>query len=302
MSRHTLAVLYEHPVWFEGLFAQLAAAGVPHERWLADSLAWDCDAGGGDLPALFLSRMSASAAWRGHAHAQLAVLAFLRHLESQRIEVINGAAAYEFEISKLRQIALLRSCGARTPRTCAANHPGALAKIAEALTYPVFWKPDCGGAGSGILRFDSPRALLAAAPTLDFGSTRLGILQEAIQAREQASYRVEVLDGEVLYGLRIQREGEGYNLCPADVCESAAKPRFEAWKVPEDIATLVVHMARRAKLDVGGFEFIEDMRTGEPVFFDINPLSNFVAGAKELLGFCPTRRFVEYLRRRLAAL
>jgi glutathione synthase/RimK-type ligase-like ATP-grasp enzyme len=299
LSRQTLGILYEHPVWFESLFAELARAGVAHERWDAATLAWDTEPA--DLPALFLSRMSASAAWRGHAHAQMAVLAFLRHLEASRVEVINGTAAYELEISKLRQIELLQACGARTPRTCAVNHPDALPQVAEALPYPVFWKPDCGGAGSGIQRFDSPRALLAAAGNLDFGSTRLGILQEAVAARNSATYRIEVLDGEVLYGLRITRGGEGYNLCPADGCESAAKPRFEAWRVPEEIATQVVHMARRSRLDVGGFEFVEDLRNGEPVYFDINPLSNFVTGAKELLGFCPTRRFVDYLRRRLAA-
>ncbi len=299
MRRQTLGILYEHPAWFEGLFGELGRAGVAFEKWHADSLAWD--AGGQHLPVLFLSRMSASAAWRGHAHAQMAVMAFLRHLAAMRVEVINGAAAYELEVSKLRQIELLRSCGARAPRTWAVNNPEALPRVAGELIYPLFWKPDCGGAGSGIVRFDSPRALLSAARDLDFGSTRLGILQEAVQGRDGATYRVEVLDGEVLYGLRITRQGEGYNLCPADGCESAAKPRFEAWKVPAEIATQVIHMARRANLDVGGFEFIEDLKTGEPVYFDINPLSNFVAGAKELLGFCPTRRFVEYLRRRLDA-
>lgn len=299
MRRQTLGILFEHPTWFEGLFAELGRAGIAVEKWHADALAWG--AGDGELPVLFLSRMSASAAWRGHAHAQMAVMAFLRHLDAMRVEVVNGAAAYELEISKLRQMELLHACGARTPRTWAVNNPEALSRLAGELVYPLFWKPDCGGAGSGIARFDSARALLAAARDLDFGSTRLGILQEAIQGREAATYRVEVLDGEALYGLRITRQGEGYNLCPADGCESAAKPRFEAWKVPAEIATQVVHMARRAKLDVGGFEFIEDLKTGEPVFFDINPLSNFVAGAKELLGFCPTRRFVEYLRRRLFA-
>lgn len=299
MRRQALGVLYEHPTWFDGLFAELVRAGVAHERWRADSLAWE--AGGGVLPALFLSRMSASAAWRGHANAQQAVLEFLWHLAAERIEVINGAAAYELEISKLRQIEVLRTCGARTPRTFAANHSEAVPRVAESLVYPVFWKPDCGGAGSGIQRFDSPAELLAAAPHLDFGCTRIGILQEAVAAREAVTYRVEVLDGEVLYGLRIARQGEGYNLCPADGCESAAKPRFEAWQVPAPIAMQVIHIARRARLDVGGFEFVEDMKTGEPVYFDINPLSNFVSGAKELLGFCPTRRFVEYLRRRLAA-
>jgi glutathione synthase/RimK-type ligase-like ATP-grasp enzyme len=299
LKRQALGVLFEHPTWFEGLFAELSRAGVPHERWRADSLAWE--AGGGDLPVLFLSRMSASAAWRGHANAQQAVLAFLRHLESERVEVINGAAAYELEISKLRQLEVLRACGARTPRTWAVNHPEALQGIAEALAYPVFWKPDCGGAGSGIQRFDGSRALVAAAAGLDFGCTHVGLLQEAITAREPATFRVEVLDGQVLYGLRIVRQGEGYNLCPADGCESTAKPRFEAWQVPEAVATQVIHMARRARLDIGGFEFIVDMKTGEPVFFDINPLSNFVAGAKELLGFCPTSRLVEYLRRRLFA-
>ena len=45
-----------------------------------------------------------------------------------------------------------------------------------------------------------------------------------------------------------------------------------------------------------------DHRTGEPVFYDLNALSNFVANAADILPFDPTARFVDYIERRLVAL
>ena len=36
-----LAILYEHPRWFEGLFAELRARGIAFDQWKAESLALD---------------------------------------------------------------------------------------------------------------------------------------------------------------------------------------------------------------------------------------------------------------------
>jgi glutathione synthase/RimK-type ligase-like ATP-grasp enzyme len=294
-----LAILYEHPSWFQALFEELRRQGVPFEAWHAEALTFDLD--GTDFPDLVVNRMSPSAQFRGHGHAQFAVRDLLEFLDSRKVAVVNGARAYEYEISKIRQTQLFRACGARTPRTRVVNHASLLMQAAEGLTYPVLVKPNCGGAGSGIERFDSPRELAAKAAQVEFGCDHTALVQELIPTRDGACYRVEVLDGEILYCVRIQRDGQGYNLCPADVCESAAKPVFTRCEPLDEAATTALGVARRGGLDVCGVEYMIDHRTGEPVFYDLNALSNFVADAERVVGFNPTRRFADYLARRLWA-
>lgn len=295
-----LAILYEHPEWFRPLFAELRRRGIAFTEWRADALAYDLDER--EFPGLVLNRMSASAASRGHGHGQFAVRDFLAFLESRRVAVINGALAYEYEISKVRQHELFRRVGARLPRTKVVNHASLLAPAAEGLAFPLLVKPNCGGAGMGIQRFETAAELAAAADAVEFGCDHTVHLQEVIGSRDGSCYRIEVLDGEVLYCVRIQRAGSGFNLCPADICSSAAKPVFTSCQPLPEAAATAISVARLGKLDVCGVEYMVDQRTGEPVFYDLNALSNFVANAAEILPFDPTARFVDYLERRLVAL
>lgn len=295
-----LAILYEHPEWFRPLFEALRQAGVPFEQWRADALAWRLDQT--EWPDLVFNRMSASAAWRGHGHAQFAVRELLAVLEARRVAVVNGAAAYELEISKVRQLELFRRAGARTPRTGVANSPGQLLRAADGIPFPVLVKPNCGGAGHGVMRFDSLKDLEAGAAEAAFGCDHTALVQEHIPSRDGACYRIEILDGEILYCLRVQRDGSGYNLCPADACASPARPVFTRCEPLPEAATLALNAARLGKIDLCGIEYIIDHRTGEPVFYDLNVLSNFVANARGVLGFDPWERLVEYLGRRLHAL
>ena len=295
-----LAILYEHPEWFRPLFAELRRRGIAFTEWRADALSYDLDER--EFPDLVLNRMSPSAASRGHGHGQFAVRDFLAFLDSRKVAVVNGATAYEYEISKVRQHALFQRVGARTPRTKVVNHASLLTNACEGLTFPILVKPNCGGAGMGIRRFDSAAELAAGADSVNFGCDHTVHAQEFVATRDGSCYRIEVLDGEVLYCVRIQREGQGFNLCPADICSSAAKPKFtRCYPLPE-AAAIAVSVARLGKLDVCGVEYMVDHRTGEPVFYDLNALSNFVANAAEILPFDPTARFVDYLERRLAAL
>lgn len=295
-----LAILYEHPEWFRPLFDALARAGIPFEQWRADSLAFGLDET--DLPDLVFNRMSASATWRGHAHAQFAVRELLAVLEARRVAVVNGAPAYELEISKVRQMELFRRAGARVPRTGVANCPKQLMQAARGLAFPVMVKPNCGGAGAGVRRFDSPAQLEAAAGEAEFGCDNVALVQEHIPSRDGACYRIEILDGQVLYCLKVQRDGAGYNLCPADACASASKPVFTRCEPLPEAETIALNAARLGRIDLCGVEYIIDHRTGEPVFYDLNVLSNFVANAREVVGFDPHERLVEYLGRRLHAL
>ena len=54
-------------------------------------------------------------------------------------------------------------------------------------------------------------------------------------------------------------------------------------------------------MDVGGIEYMIDDRDGRPKFYDLNALSNFVAGPREVLGWDPHEPFVDWLIGQIAA-
>ena len=153
---------------------------------------------------------------------------------------------------------------------------------------------------------------------MDLGIDGTALVQEFLPARGGAITRIEILDGELLYAIRITPPaGFGFNLCPADICRDekespigtpvegvcATKPAMEiaVTDVPRDVLDTARSIARAAGLDICGIEYLVDDRDGEPYFYDINALSNFVTDAPSIVGFDPFERFVDYLERRLAA-
>lgn len=303
-----IGILYEHPEWFELLFNELHRRNLPFTKLPADALLYDPTA----PPNLDLvvNRMSPSSHRRGHGNGIFLVRDYLRHLEENNIPVVNGSPAYAVEISKAWQLDLFRRCGVGYPKAIVVNHASRVLEAARALTFPIVFKPNVGGSGAGIVRFDSLDQLAAA--TFDFGVDGTALLQEFLPARGQSIVRVEILDGEFLYAIRIWPDLTSFNLCPADICqvpdEIAACPVDTPGKKklrieredpsPEAIAGALA-LAKAAQLDVGGIEFLVDDRTGQIAYYDINALSNFVTDAVNVVGFDPTAKFVDYLERRL---
>jgi hypothetical protein len=310
-----IAILYEHPEWFELLFAELNRRGLAHEKVHADSLLLDPEADG--LPHLLVNRMSPSAHKRGHGHGIFATKDYLVHMEEMGVPVVNGSAAWAVETSKARQIDLFRRVGVAYPRARVINHPSRAVEAAQGLCFPVVVKPNVGGSGAGIVRFDSLEQLAGA--DLELGIDHTALIQEFLPAREGAIVRVEVLDGEFLYAIKIFPDFTSFNLCPADICQADAaaqqqqefgvcpappaekkKLRLERTDPPRPAIEAVRQLAHAAGLDVGGIEYLVNDRTDEICFYDINALSNFVTDAINVVGFDPTARFVDYLERRLA--
>jgi glutathione synthase/RimK-type ligase-like ATP-grasp enzyme len=134
--------------------------------------------------------------------------------------VVNGYDAFTLETSKALQLLLLERLGLPYPRARVVNHPSRLLSAAEGLTYPVIVKPNVGGSGALMRRFESPDELAAGAEGLDFGIDRTAIVQEYLAPAGGAIVRVEVLDGRLLYAIKIQTDPEAsFNLCPADICQ-----------------------------------------------------------------------------------
>jgi hypothetical protein len=136
-------------------------------------------------------------------------------------------------------------------------------------------------------------------------------VQEFIPQEHNRITRVETLDGKFLYGIRIYTTGQSFDLCPADVCQTVDGQqldasicavdapqrglRVEAFTPPGDIVAAVERIVQAADIDVGGVEYMIDARDGRLYFYDINALSNFVADARNLIGFDPHERLVDYL-------
>lgn len=312
-SEPRLGIVYEHPEWFAPLFAELERREIPYDRIDVGAHAFDPDVP--EVPwTIVLNRMSPSAYLRGHAQAIMYTREFLRYLEVAGVDVVNGADAFALETSKVAQLLLLRRLGLPAPRARVINHPAQAPVAAAGLTFPVIVKPNIGGSGAGIQRFDSPEALQMAtgSGTLDLGIDHTALVQEFLPARDGHIVRVEVLDGRYLYAIKVYPNfEEGFNLCPADICQPDAVVetsadlcpvdlprvalRVEGYTPPDAVITDVLAIARAAGFDLGGVEYLIDDRNGRIIFYDINVLSNFVTDAVHVVGFDPYAVLVDYL-------
>ncbi|MDP9121237.1 MAG: hypothetical protein M3O15_07695 [Acidobacteriota bacterium] len=307
-----IAIYYEHPVWFERLFAEFERRGTPYFKVDARSHLFDPGelAADGRFPLIF-NRMSPSA-YRRSPGQIFYTLHYLAHLELAGKRVINGLQAFRHETSKALQLALLRSLGLPAPRARVFHHPSQAPAAAAGLRFPVVVKPNVGGSGAGVTRYESPVELAsaAAAGALDMGLDEVALVQEFIPARGGHITRVEVVGGKFLYGIKVFLSGETFDLCPADICRTAggvelggvcaveapkAGLRVEGTVPPPEVVADVERIMRHAGIDVGGIEYLIDDRDGQLYFYDVNALSNFVASGQEVVGFDPFVPLVDYL-------
>lgn len=307
-----IAIYYEHPEWFRPLFGELDRRALPYEAVEAASHRYDPER----TPdyALVLNRMSPSAYLRGHGAAIGYTHAFLAHLERSGVRVVNGRRAFETETSKALQLSILRELGLPHPRARVIGDPRQAPAAAEGLRYPVVVKPNVGGSGAGIVKFDDADALrrAAAAGTLDLGPDGTALVQEYIEPEAGHIVRVEMLGGSLLYAIRVHTTGETFDLCPADICRSADGRalagacatdrglRVEGYEPPAQVVDDVARIMDAAGIEVGGVEYVVSARDGRRYYYDINALSNFVADATRVVGFDPFPRLVDYLEREAA--
>jgi len=318
----TIGVLYEHPEWFKPLFAELDRRGLAYERIAAARLLFS--PGPERRFDLVFNRMSPSAYLRGAGHAIFSTRHYLARLALHGVPTVNGFDAFSLETSKVAQLSLVASLGLRAPRTRIVNRADLAPEAAQGLRFPVLIKPNVGGSGAGIRRFEAPEELRAAAERgeVELGLDHTGLVQEALPPAGGHIVRVEVLDGRFLYAIKIYpRSDAGFNLCPADICQApvddgkkVAAPleacpveapkrglRIEHYRPPERVIQEVLAIARAGRLDLGGVEYLVDERDGQVYYYDVNALSNFVTDAPRLVGFDPFVTLVDYLAARLEA-
>ena len=297
-----LAIFYEHPVWFEPLFAALDRRGVAYTRTKLDDYVFDPGADAAPAPVVF-NRLAMSAAQRHDEHPIFFTQALMAHFEQLGARVVNGSAALAVDASKARQLSLFRALGLATPATRIVHRRADLAKAADGLRFPLMVKANIGGSGAGMARYDSLDDLTMWA---DDGTTPTGVdgvalVQEYVSARDGRVIRCETLNGRFLYALALDGAGSTFDLCPADVCAADRADKggpqitISRFDPPVEIVRAVEAVSKAANLDVGGIEYMIDDRDGVARFYDINALSNFVAKPLDVLGYDPHETLVDYL-------
>ncbi|HXE35498.1 MAG TPA: hypothetical protein VN087_16410 [Verrucomicrobiae bacterium] len=307
-----IAIYFEQQHWFKPLFEQLDARGVNWVKVDARNHQYDVAAKEREYSLLF-NRMSPSAWQRGIGHGIFYTLNYLSHLEEKGVRVVNGSRAFTHEISKALQCSVLEALGLQYPKARVINHPSQALTAAEGIGYPLIIKPNIGGSGAGIKKFNSPDELRGAVEenSLSFGIDNVALVQEFFKARDGVITRVEVLGGEYLYAIQIHITGDTFDLCPADICKNTKGEELtrlacpvdapksgltvEAYEPPRQVIDDVERIMEVAGIEVGGIEYVIDDRTGRLLYYDINALSNFVSDPERMIGFNPYARLADYL-------
>ncbi len=290
-----LAILYEHPLWFEPLFAALDRRGVAFTRAKPDGF-WNPADQNAPAPVVF-NRIAMSSFLRNDEHPIFDTMAMLDHWRRTGARVINGTDVLAIDASKARQLSLIASLGLAIPETRVVHRAADVVPAAQTLRFPLVVKANIGGSGAGIIRFDSLDELRTAVADADLPSSVDGVLlvQEYVPVRDGAITRIETLDRQFLYAIEVAGGG-AFDLCPADACVVPGSGiKMAAVEPSQTLKDAAEAIARAVDLDVGGVEVMIDDRDGIARFYDINALSNFVAKPLETLGWDPHDRLVDYL-------
>lgn len=296
MSEPKIYVLHENAAWVEPLRAAFAERDLPFAEWFLDEGRVDFERTPPE--GVFYNRMSASSFTRGHRFGPELTRHTLQWLEDHGRRVVNDSRAVALEVDKLAQYRRLRAAGIRTPRTVAAVGRGEVVAAAAAFgAWPLVLKPNRGGKGHDVRRFDDLVALeehvnsAAFEPPLD-GVT---LVQEYLRTPEPFITRAEFVGGRYLYAVRVNTSA-GFELCPADVCQTDdAPPLFQV--VPRIDACLIERLEAFLAdngIGIAGVEFATDA-DGRSFAYDVNTNTNYNPDAEARAGVSGMGAIADYL-------
>lgn len=305
-----IIILDEHPNWLEPLYMALTNRGVLYKK--IDTSTASFDPAEKEKNTLYVNRFSPSAAKRGHDRSAGFVLNYLSHLESQKKRIINGVNTVLLETSKARQASLLESLHIPYPKSIVVNDQQKILDYLDDFIFPVVVKPNCGGSGMGVRKFETKKALEDAVKDTELEPSNDGvlILQEFIQPQEGFVVRVETINKKVIYGMKVFTQ-DTFNLCPSESCDlqrnlsssdmgyCVATPKenvtFALYpNLPNDVVKAVENIVAEAGLETAGIEYVVD-RKGKWYIYDINALSILRGTLKEEYGIDGWGMLADYI-------
>lgn len=294
-----IGLIYEHPTWSQHMIDLLRSRGHTVRELGVASHSWDASA---DPPQcdVWVNRINAMPSDPLTATVTMSSARnLMTWLATHGCNVMNGARAHQLGASKIAQAALFRRAGLVAPATLPIRSPEEAFRAASIVGFPVVTKPNAGGSGRGVQRYDSPGELRAAIDrgSVDLGPDHTAIVQPWIESADGGLYRIEMIDGELLYTTRQDLVDGWFNYCAADGCSTSGTGAIDLCSPAPDVIAGARRVALVAEASMGSVEYIVDATTGSPTFVDFNPFSNLVSGMDAQLGFSPTERMVEAIER-----
>ncbi|WP_261817106.1 ATP-grasp domain-containing protein [Vibrio gallicus] len=294
-------ILHENEEWIVPLQHAFEKLNVPAKAWFVNQAHIEFDSIPED--AIYYNRMSASSHTRGHRYAPELTRVIDKWLSLHNVTVVNGNGVIDLEVCKISQYAALQKAGIATPRTQAVVGSELIVSAAEKFnTWPLIIKPNRGGKGLGVEKFNSINELKIALRRLKEDAPLDGIwlLQEYIQSEQPYIIRCEYVGGKFLYAVKVSTEG-GFELCPADGCaiENTFCPAFEHEQPSQnhtaekfevttqlDSYPLIKQHERFLSdnhIDIAGIEVICDA-SGKWYSYDVNTNTNYNSKAETRAG------------------
>ena len=307
-----IAFLYEHPTWSEKLIDCFHNNDINLQLINIDELTFDTDSFDIDFD-LLINRVNVMPYEKRDSAIVFHTLHFLNWLELSGVRIINGARTHYIGSSKVVQNGIFSMLNLDTPRAIAIYKNKDALKAAEKIGFPVIIKPNIGGSGSNIARFNSSVELKLAIDQklINLGVDGSGLVQKYIYS-DGYVYRVEILGDELFYSTKQKIVENKFNYCATkgcnidtrnteqeeefDFCVFESSHQIQLHDVPQEILQQVIKIIKKTSADFGGIEYIINRETGKPCYFDFNPYSNFVSHGETFLGFSPEQRFVDFIK------
>lgn len=277
MSNHQpiIGILYESDEWSDHKLARELRCA------LADAgLDWNVEAIDMEQPdaidralrcRLLVSRVFASAGFRGHQASLDRMPQLIESIEEASIPLVNPAQAHAFEVSKQLATNALDEAGFAVPDIYGCGLPTEL--DAGSLPFPCIIKPNCGGRGewTAILHSaEEAHAFLSSAPGIEF------IVEEPIDPERGFLTRIEMVDGNV--ALAVKR-----SVAPNGLSGYHHGSTYSPYDdFPASLREAATRAATALGFTFGSFDVIECARGA--FFIDANSVSNVSEDCTELLG------------------
>jgi hypothetical protein len=295
-----IIVIHENNDWMPPFVEAFKALKLDYQLWYLPEMSLDLT----ETPpkAVYWSRMSASSHTRGHRYEPELTAGILAWLNRHEMTIINGVAALDLEISKIRQYAELERFGIRTPRTFCALRKNELLDAASRIGFPLITKHNRAGKGLGVRKFENDSALKAYLEGEDFENSPDGItlLQQYISSPSQSIIRMEFINNKFLYAVEVDTS-EGFELCPAEACELESNcPTEERYKfrILKDFSLPNLGEFEKflAANDIGiaGIEIIFDSQ-GNYWAYDVNTNTNYNSRAEMRSGRSAPKAIASFL-------
>jgi len=303
-----IAFLYEHPDWSNSLIEAFRQRDIKLELVNIADAAFNTAVTSCEYDVV-INRVNIMPSAECNPRVVFQTQHYLNWLELCGVPVINGARSHSIGSSKALQNGVFSSLNLNHPEGIAVYGGSDILQAAEKTGYPLMLKPNIGGSGAGIQRYNTADELTAALQNrmVDLGVDGTGLVQSYIQS-DGYVYRVEVLGDELFYSIRQPVQEGVFNYCAADGCSTADDLDFcvvgggagiEKFEAPRSVLADVVAIVKTCGADVGGVEYFIEPDTGQPCYYDFNPYSNFVGNGEAILGFSPEQRYIDFVMSRI---